>query len=159
MTGEYTGADGRTYQIKGIEVKTDPYPMNPYQGFTGRGTLYPGHPDWPAAKAALDALIEVEQEWVELPQVASEWSPRRVSGDRGQRLVNGEWVDLDETDPVLVGYRKGREAALEQVRELVKLINVLSLKMLVMPDGDGWLNYYMAEDVEAVRKAAKAVEL
>ena len=62
--GEYVGKDGRTYRVIGIDAKTEPYQMDPYtQAYTqatGDHKLFPHHPDFTAAKAALDELIEAE---------------------------------------------------------------------------------------------------
>ena len=109
--GEYVGADRRTYR----------WAHSPIMGWILRdegGCVTGAKPlDWPAAKAALDALIESEQEqWVELS------SATRISQDgrRAQQksLDTAQWVDMaDEYARVhysVCSYRKGREVALQE---------------------------------------------
>ena len=84
--------------------------------------------DWPAAKAALDALVSEERgkEFVEVVACGK----RRVKRDGSEieKFEDGRWVP-DAASHYLTYYRKGREVALEETsglrdaaRELVEAV-------------------------------------
>lgn len=142
--GTYTGADGREYRVEhqteAIIVQTDPYPMNAFVGITGRSTLFPKHPDFPAAKAALDALVEQErEEWVEFSDDSTgetiECRIRKDGSDPQVMGARGTWVYVDVHWMFVEAYRTGRSVALSEneavrdaARELVDLtLGILSI--------------------------------
>ena len=123
--GEYVGADGRRYRWVCSDGKYEvcwvrPECANdPVDGLWGTSIHAE---DWPAAKTALDALIEAEAgEWV----YVDKWARIRADGSSAEERYGsspdclswggyvGRWADA---------YRKGREVALEQVKELVEAV-------------------------------------
>ena len=136
--GEYIGADGWTYRW----LKTPQRSPEGYRHEVASPDWHAPHDinpaDWPAAKAALDALIESGAgEWVEF-----DWRTKddqyhadnylrrcRPDGSEPQTACNYEvggpkWMpDNSRDNPMWVAaYRKGRSVALEQVQELVGFI-------------------------------------
>lgn len=91
--GEYVGADGRTHRVGGWIVLVGT--------IVGEcDDVMPHDPDWPAAKVALDALVEEQQtKRVDIPLDAC-WSPRRLILKNGvpvavEVLEHGEeWEDV-----------------------------------------------------------------
>jgi hypothetical protein len=123
--GEYVGKDGRTYWW---EITNGQYAHTFYGG--GWRTIAPE--DWPAAKAALDALIaEGDAEWVELPtpDCAEPYIRISLNGQRvQQRTTEDRWIEYDAWW-IKAAYRKGREvtqaeheALREQVRALCEAV-------------------------------------
>lgn len=105
--GEFVSRFGGTAQVHGIVFTEGSHP--------GRW-VSPGDLDWPAAKAALDALIEAESgEWVELPS-ATPGIPMRITRD-GTCIrtcsVKHDWAPMYPPDadnnPSVQAYRKGLE--------------------------------------------------
>jgi len=136
--GEYIGKDGRLYCWEWLD-DGDGTPGYHLAGYDRRrmntDRFYPAHippADWPAAKAALDALIEAESEgWVEWIWAGGMC---RASAD-GSRVQMWDyclekWVDATESRTG-AAYRKGRGVAeaeqaelRDAVRELVEAVNI-----------------------------------
>ena len=145
--GTYTGADGREYRW--VKDGWGNYRMTRWDN--GReyawDTIAPA--DWPAAKAALDALVEAEEEeWVEIgePQGLRE-GQRRIRRDGSQPQTKSKpyygeekWVDLTTSAYWVDAYRKGRQVALEEssalrdaARELVEAVGYANFGFLWEP--------------------------
>lgn len=119
QAGQYTGADGREYRWSmdigeyWLEVH-DPGWGTPGDDFLHQRCIAAA--DWPAAKAALDELIESEAgEWVEVEPYL------RISPDgtrvQWNRPYHG-WIDFCGADTKSVqAYRKGREVAQQECSE------------------------------------------
>lgn len=162
--GTYTGADGREYRWVSPQNNGQYRPVLTTTLGYECGIVYLSAADWPAAKAALDALVEAEQEeWVEIgePQGLCE-GQRRIRRDGSQPQTKAKpyygeqkWVDLATSAYWVDAYRKGREVALEEasdlrdaVRELVRTINAMpsvTFDCSVLPIMEG--GYHLAEDV------------
>lgn len=114
--GEYIGADGRTYRWHRGSTY---YQLCRHDGGTGAPIQ---HADWPAAKAALDALIEEEGgEWVEWETTEGYHYRATTNGDivqRNYREEEGRWERASA--PVEGAYRKGRSVALEECGETIR---------------------------------------
>lgn len=110
--GTYTGADGREYRWMLSVDGNSHYHVNA----AGRGENI--H-DWPAAKAALDALIEAEKEAEEWVEINPHWRVNR-EGRWQYRQCEGltSWFDKDPAYPTDEAYRKGREVALAEYEAL-----------------------------------------
>ena len=118
--GTYTGADGREYRWE----KGDGYYHTQADNHTRVRDIAPV--DWPAARAALDALVEQESgEWVEIgePQGLRE-GQRRIRRDGSQPQTKSKpyygeekWVDLTTSAYWVDAYRKGREVGIEDERK------------------------------------------
>jgi len=108
--GEYVGEDGRTYQWERLG-----------EHWTIAGGLRIN--DWPKAKAALDALIESEQEeWVEIQPATFGQLGYRHNGERLQVCgTNDDWRDVTRADLLNI-FRAGLKAGQEQVQELVEAV-------------------------------------
>jgi hypothetical protein len=135
--GEYIGQDGRTYRW---DKWNGAYQL--YNESHGIAMLHPA--DWPAAKAALDALIEDEAgEWVELFPHDRSHPYIRISTDGGrvEEMVAGEWVAYDAWW-IRAAYRAG----LEQVQELVEAVDAVGDDIITIY---GWA---------AIKAAAKKVK-
>ena len=177
--GEYIGKDGRTYQwsydgVRAVIVRDDDQ-----CGWFGI-SLY----DWPAAKAALDALIEAEQgaeQWVGLP--IELFGPEvRVSlnGERWQfrNLSEAKWTDGSGIAPKgVIAYRKGREVALAENAELREQVKALvdAIQNPIHPEWRGSVGalgiaggylpsdevgmYPTLEDWHRIKAAAEGVQL
>lgn len=119
--GEYTGADGKLYAWD-KSVAGGYLPV-----FAEGGEFAEIAPaDWPAAKAALDALIEAEEgEWVEIDKY------RRVSPDGAKaqhRLVNYRgnfikgWTDRNPHGVIFDAYRAGLTTGKKDAQELAEAV-------------------------------------
>jgi hypothetical protein len=98
--GEYINTLGRKECVQGVSL--------------GVGCCRPGMPDFPAALEALQALAEEagKAPWVEFR--AGEWDHRiRADGIVGQYQshLDGRWIDCDQHDGTLKGFREGLKAA------------------------------------------------
>ena len=106
-----------------------------------------------AAKAALDALIEEEQE-------RAEWTvdkfPYRAKQDGSsmQWLAGGVWRDTNEFEQA--AYRKGREVALEQVQELVRAVE--EAHGMTTPLGFSYVATIKSGNWDRIRDLARAVK-
>jgi len=137
--GTYTGSDGRTYRwVTGKHSGLVNHQVNLRLGdFDNWCSAGIDPADWPLAKSALDALIENEAvEWVEIPAPNGEDPYIRISrnGSRVQeRSQEGRWNDYDAWW-IKAAYRKGREVALEQVKELVEAVLEYVDNPRIMPE-------------------------
>jgi hypothetical protein len=136
--GTYTGADGREYRVQ-MDSGNDAFEVQVWlPGLKEWRDTFLRVSDIPAAKAALDALVEQESgEWVEWKEHGTGNTFRIKRDGSGQiervckNLNNGT---TDVTYPCSMvtyaedAYRKGREVALEETsalrdaaRELVRM--------------------------------------
>lgn len=117
--GEYVGQDGRTYRtVRGGLWCGKPVVEYQCSDTFGGWVEMPGplEADWPAAKAALDALIEADAgEWIHF----GGWTNYRCrpNGDEPQYDDGGEWQPVDDDGQWPTIYRKGRAVALEQAEK------------------------------------------
>ncbi len=155
--GCYKGQDGRTYRAYSINV----YPTQTIDFFRESRGINEKHRDWPAAKAALDELIEEEVgEWVEF--VHPSWNPRRFSRDgaRAQRKSDGgEWHDVDVDDVIVAAYRKGLEVGRSEAQELIEATQRLPSLHLTVMDTDTNKPWAVYGDMERVRDALEHVHV
>jgi hypothetical protein len=150
--GEYIGKDGRTYRwifssIMGWVVRDE--------GLTVTG-VKPG--DWPAAKSALDELIEEEaEEWVEIDGfhrcdiTGKHQQVRSCTRDGWSEVCMGEDYD------VFNGYRKGRAVALEPVQRMIWFFDH-EIHWMVAHDEPGWVTV-CREDWDTLTTLAEKVQL
>ena len=118
--GEYIGKDGRTYRWVHEYLSDDSGSGYDHQVFTCHWeTEWIAPEDWPAAKAALDALIEAEKEAEEWVEINPHWRVNR-EGRWQYRQCEGltSWFDKDPAYPTDEAYRKGREVALAEYEAL-----------------------------------------
>jgi len=150
--GEYVGEDGRTYRW---EKQAGCYFHRCLTDAWRGAPIF----DWPKAKAALDALIESEQEeWVELDDY------RRIRPDgtepQHRTYADRDWqVSLASTLWV-VAFRAGLKTGQEKVRELAELVEQF---VRLSPDGEHFSIYYTDNNgvIDSVRRLltlAKAVK-
>lgn len=152
--GEYIGADGTTYRWTRDGDNYWHHSGEWRDGWVIHSSV--AAEDWPKAKAALDELIEEEAgEWVEITAC---WRIR-PDGSQPQYLAgSGMWQPFTEYG---IGcwadaYRKGRELALEQVRELVEAVENAYLAGGCL---SGVLPVITRGQWDRIRDAAKKVEL
>jgi len=172
--GEYIGNDERTYRWVHEHLSDDSASGYDHQAkFDEWETEWIDPEDWPAAKAALDALIAEQdaEQWVEW--FTDYWYRAKSDASQVQFRASREERWTDCRDGETEAYRKGREVAQaehealrEQVRALVEA--VLDAKGMVVnefgpvpsgyrppfgfsPVSCGWLN--------SVRDAAMRVQL
>jgi len=117
--------------------------------------------DWPAAKAALDALVEAEEgEWVLLPAPNREEPYIRISKD-GQRVQErtqeGRWNDYDAWW-IKAAYRKGREVAQQESSALRDAARELVEAVRPWGQGNIYTRLVTTGQVEQVVLIAKALE-
>lgn len=151
--GTYTGADGRAYRW----AKGDGYYHTQADNHTRVRDIAPA--DWPAAKAALDALVEQEEGWVEIDEHARIKRDGTAAQWRHGNGYGQNWHPLSSDDKRWpAAYRKGREMALEEasalrdaVRELVRTIRDAGVHSCnsLLPSVDGW---------QRIKYAAKTLE-
>ena len=160
---EYIGKDGRTYRwsydgVRAVIVRDDDQ-----CGWFGI-SLY----DWPAAKAAMDALIEAEQDaeqWVYLESRRDGMHYRiRSDGTDPQWWDDEEWNDERVDADWVECYCKGREVALAEDAELREQVKALVDAVLDADDRpccryssgrtDPW-----PKDWERITAIARAVQL
>ena len=120
VLGEYTGKNGRKYKWEKGSSRSGWFvtEKEPVTGIWICSFSQPSTEDWPAAKAALDALIEAESEgWVEIDDNA------RIQRDGSDPQVRHEdgvcvWraLTIDKRWPK--AYRKGREVAEAEQAEM-----------------------------------------
>jgi len=156
--GQYVGEDGRTYtwckDRKGYCLWVNFDNCRESGGFPSIPAA-----DWPKAKAALDALIESEQEgWMELEQF-----PYRImrDGSRAEfRATDGVYRNAGHSlclEAFRAGLKTGQEQEREKVRELVGAVG----------HADGWATrpsysgYWQLcwKDWERIKALAKAVKV
>jgi hypothetical protein len=131
--GQYTGSDGRTLEERISRLEQ-------------------------VNSAALDALIEEEaEEWVEMH--SKSFSPRRFSPD-GNRAEfwdapSNRWRSIAIDDGLFQSYRKGREVALEQARELAEAVSALG--HIARHENDGIVVLGTAA-YDGIKTLAKAVQ-
>jgi hypothetical protein len=126
--GEYQGQDGRTYRWR---KGTHWYFLDEIDGEVACNGI--AQADWPASRAALDALIESEQvEWVEITEegiidVSEANAEHRIRRDGSHPQVKRihQWNYVGESEWWAQTYRKGRSVALEQVQGLVEAVGRL----------------------------------
>ena len=139
--GEYIGKDRKQYTVTHLTVLEKPFIRATSVKHDGDGVLYgistivhitQDHPDWPAATDALDALIEQDEEWVELPVPYFEDRRMRVRGDGSlvqHRRWNHDWQPLYPPDgddhASVLAYRKGREVKEAEDAELREQVKAL----------------------------------
>lgn len=120
--GEYVGKDGRTYRWVSPQNDGKYRPVLTTTIGYECGMVYLGAEDWPAAKAALDALIEQEAgEWVELETMDDAAVTHRfriqLDGTNPQYWAGNRWWGEHNSMPWILAYRKGHEVALEESAE------------------------------------------
>jgi len=120
--GEYIGKDGLThrwYEMPFSHTCEHQILEEAHDIWVARGI----HPDdWPAAKAALDALIESEEEWVCVSMNSQvDWRFRRDGSRAEYRQGDSGWTYEPDSSGERI-YRKGREVALQDVQELVEAV-------------------------------------
>jgi len=176
--GEYIGKDGRTYRWK---PGREEWHIERWGDAIRLGDTTPKWhssrlklDDWPAAKDALDALIESEQEeWVEISlgmlnqcyyrlMVGPPSDPRKVLEKRGFKGWERSEHDFDSylfKHMIEIAYHKGREVALQDVQELAEAIDQMGC---ISGTGQpGWPNQILVDEGThfRVRDLAKKVKL
>lgn len=163
--GEYIGKDGREYRW----LKQGEYYAHWQGGYANVAAA-----DWPAAKSALDALIEQQSgEWVEIRQNDDEYTGLRCRVDGSQpqwfKDFDGKWHDEEagEDTEWLVAYRKGRSVAQQEsadlrdaARELVEaVLDNETMKGTLQP-GPGEYGYALIDqrDWNHIVTVSKALE-
>jgi len=182
MKGQYIGADGRTYRwhneghkevMRGGMVH-----QVRFKSWCRKDAEWQGewiHPeDWPAAKAALDELIEEEAgEWVEWTSDKFDYRAKSDGSvvEWATRHTNPkDWTSWDCPD-IAAAYCKGREVALEEgikrgerIREaeatkLQEAISALELaRELVEAVGDVKFDLLWQPKWQRIKAVAKALE-
>jgi len=177
--GDYVGEDGRkvicTFPgVDGVECDCLGILVRCPEGCTH--VLDPSIANWPKAKAALDALIESEQEeWVEVEYEGVRYRyaedgncPRLERWVRESNDPSDAAYFYEGYDPVPhydqghlgVAFRAGRKAALEQVQELVEaVLSHGSITTAVNGHRDFPDDVLVAEEwIRRIRVLAKAVK-
>ena len=119
VLGEYTGKNGRKYKWEKGSSRSGWFvtEKEPVTGIWICSFSQPSTEDWPAAKAALDALIEAESEgWVEIDdnaRIQRDGSDPQVRHEGGICCWRGLTNPIDKRWPK--AYRKGREAAIDEI--------------------------------------------
>ncbi len=109
--GEYIGTDGKTYTAASVallsrygEMPTATIALDGGASFLLTPHLCPGHPDFPAAAAALQALIpEKEPFWWELDGARFRWDGKNI---QSQTCHEDEWRPC--IDGILAAFEAGR---------------------------------------------------
>ena len=149
--GTYTGADGREYRWRKFG------PDVVLESITDVSSVVPvalAAVDIPAAKAALDALVEAEADIVEL---TPDWRMHFYSRDPQrwdlEHKVGGKWVITSECGPSLVmsAYHAGAAEKQQESADLRDAAQGLVRTINAMPsvtfDCSVLRGYHLAEDV------------
>jgi hypothetical protein len=115
--------------------------------------------DWPAAKAALDELIEAEAgEWVELADGGIRI--RKDSSDPQWLDPGRDWQRCSERDHIAVAYRKGLAVVLAQAWELAnEVLDVCVNTGFTYPVDESPAVVMRYEDYSALCALARKVRL